>query len=413
MKIIKRIVLALLISTFFSTFLFSTFAISLTEYQRMQQNENEEVLTQDSNITEENTENSNNMNEVNNNVFKAGETVKFSDSYVSGDVFIVAKTIELGNIEIYGSAFIAGQNINLENVTATGTIYIAGQDLYLNKVIANDIYGASQSFVSKNIYTNNDIKIACQTAKIEDTNIKGELFIGCENAEIAGNTVVDTKCTINSSNEPVISEKSTLNDYSFNKQETDEKISITSKIIDFVKNAITSMIFAFVIATVTIALSKKIKSIPEKYSKSNIGLNILIGLATLLFVPIACIIILFIPFCYSVALTALFAYLLFCVISIGVGETIIGKQIANKCKTNSFWGIVGFTILVALIMQLLMLIPILGIILFCIVMLLGLGSIIVELFRPIHKTTENSTKKIANKQNNQEETNIDNNQNKK
>ena len=76
--------------------------------------------------------------------------------------------------------------------------------------------------------------------------------------------------------------------------------------------------------------------------------------------------------------------------SIGIGETIIGDLVANKFNKNSFWHVVGFTALIALLIQIILLIPVLGPILFFIVMLLGFGSVIVEMFRKTPKSKENN-----------------------
>ncbi len=370
MKNLKKLFFTLILIACSITFITKSFAYEVV------QNKNELTLT--------NTIDTTYQNKIDNNYFKTEETVKLEDTSISGDTFVLCKTANLENIEISGSLFIVAQDINLENVEVTGTIYIAGQNLELKAISAKNIYGSSQSFeITGNSNINNDVKVACASAKIEDTLINGELYIDCGNAEIAGKTKVDTKCTIESANEPKIDENADLNNCIFNKveEDSDSNSNKSDKIADFIKKTITSIIYAVVVAMITIALSNKIKTLPEKYTASNIALNILIGLATLIFVPIVSIALLFIPCCYSVGLALLLVYILLCVLSIGIGETIIGKLVANKFNKSSFWHVVGFTALIALLIQLIILIPVLGPILFFVIMLLGLGSVIVEMFR--------------------------------
>ena len=251
-----------------------------------------EVAQDKNDLTSSNTMDVTYQNKIDNNCFKTEETVELTNTSISGDTFVLCQTANLENLEIFGSLFIAAQDINLDNVEVSGTIYIAGQNLKLKAIAAKNIYGASQSFEIKgNSNINNDAKVACASAKIEDTLINGELYIDCGDAEIAGKTKVDTKCTIESANEPKIDENADLNNYIFNKveEDSDANSNKSDKVVDFIKKTITSIIFAVVVAMITIALSNKIKTLPEKYTGSNIGFNILIGLATLIFVPIVSI----------------------------------------------------------------------------------------------------------------------------
>ena len=377
MKKLKKLFFTLILIAGSIMFFTNSFAYEIA------QNNNELTLTNTMDVTFQ--------NKITNNYFKTEKTVQLTDTSISGDTFVFCQTANLENLEIFGSLFIAAQDINLDNVEVTGTIYIAGQNLELKDIDAKNIYGASQSFdIKGDSSINNDVKIGCASAKIEDAIINGELYIDCGDAEIAGKTKVDTKCTIQSSTEPKISENAVLNNYVFNKieEDSDTNSNKSNKVGDFIKKTITSIIFAVVVAMITIALCNKIKTLPEKFTGSNIGLNILIGLAALIFVPIVGIALLFIPCCYSIALTLLLAYVLLCVLSIGIGETIIGKLVANKFNKKSFWQVIGFTALIALLIQIILLIPVLGPILFFIVMLLGLGSVIVEMFRKIPKSKE-------------------------
>lgn len=295
--------------------------------------------------------------DINGILFAAGNNATVSGK--SDYAFIAGNIIKIDNAS-FKDGFIAGSDISISNSTIERDLYVAGNIISITNNIGRSAYIAGS-----------DITI--------DGVINGDLHVEGNNITINSNTIINGRLSYNedatitfSKDAKILGETTKIK--SNNNFESKFKVAtIGSKLLD----ALTSFLNILVVGLISIllfpSLFKKIKEIENKKLLSAFGF----GLLTLIVCPIAAVFVMITIAGLSLGLISLVLYFIAIYVSTIFSTYKLSSLVfGNKIKNDYLLMIVGL-----LIVSLIKLIPILGGLCSFILLCLGLGIIITQIFK--------------------------------
>ena len=326
---------------------------------------------------EENVLVTSNGNEViDNDYFKADETLNLSNITIEGNAFFAGKDVTISDIKVEGSIAVAGQNVNLENVEVTGDIFVAGQYVSVEKTTAKNIYGAGQDFkLSRQSIVNRDAYLAGATVLLDSE--ADRVAVGTGKLKVGSQAVVrELKGELDEAadiDEEAQIENNTLKVIEISEEvETVEKISVLTIILDAVKKLLRAIILALVVAYALLKVNKieKIK----KYDGNAILMNGVIGFGITALGLIVAAILTFISFTTPIGITLICLYIIAMVLSTAMGVVVIATKVLQDKEANTK-NVLLYTLIASVVVTLVKFIPFVGGIVGFIVSMVGVGTL--------------------------------------
>lgn len=299
---------------------------------------------------------------VDGNVFAVGSNVTVKGKVV-GDLFVLADTLTIEDSAIiYNNIFAIANNIVM-------------------KGNANDIYAFSQNFeLASSGYVYRDVKLYVQTAKLNGI-IKKDAFICAGNITFPENAknIIGGNLEYTSDKEFDIPEKAVTGEVKYTPQKT-----YTPTTAEIVSSYITKFVTTILYAVVVILLATFFA--PKFIKKANYTLmkrpfvSAGIGILSIVLIPITAIVVLMTGFLSYISMAVLAVYGLALSITLPIFSMAIGKSIVDKLKTDSKLKFILFSILSAVVLWLLQIIPYIGRYVSLFIYVVGLGVFLFSIF---------------------------------
>ena len=322
---------------------------------------------------------------VNASVFEAGDKFDVSGDYDSTK-FIAGNNVTT-NANIDGIAFVAGNNVNSGGKVAYG--FLAGNNIQIEGEIEKDLFAAGNTItISKTAKVPRDVYLAGSDITI-NTKIGRNLNIGADRVDLRGVTVlgnatiyadhilVDEKTVIEGtleyyeeSNVENLDKAQIGNTKTIHRVET--KKTTVSKVIDKITNMVSSYIAILVILLLIPKFKKKIDK--EKFDAGTMAKTSLLGLATLVVIPVICIIGMITLFLLPLSFILLALYIIAIYLSTLIAYYMYGKKIYSLTgkKSNLY-----IELLIGIVLfKLITMIPYIGGLVLFISLLYGMGLIL-------------------------------------
>lgn len=288
--------------------------------------------------------------EIRGNMFVSGNDIEI-DSKVDGNLFVAGNNIKInGNIE--GTIFAAGNNINLGGKGRDA--FLAGNIIVLNKEIniERDLF-ASCKFIDLSGIVGRDM-----VASYEEIDIQNDF-------KILGDLNYESPKEIKELEEKVSGK-------------SDFKAIETPSALSVFKSTVLSILGILIVYLVGILIKRKIWINKAKLMKNNPLKSFIIGILTLIILPILAILFIITVIGIPIGFISLSLY----VISIYVSQIIVGCAIGDyifKGK-EKYLGILSILSGI-IIIKLLALIPFVGKVIGFMIICLGMGSIILSIYK--------------------------------
>ncbi|MGN0733734.1 MAG: hypothetical protein ACI4LC_06150 [Emergencia sp.] len=190
--------------------------------------------------------------DVENELFAAGETVKAGNITVGNNVFAAGRDVSLNGARVEGTVFAAGYTVNID-AKAGGNIWAAGSDVVLGKDSSAKAAGAA----GRSIRADGEYKVAYFAAEkvYIDGKVSKSLNIEAEEVEFGPNAEVTGVIKVEAKNEPLIADGAKVSEIDYSVSDASDDIladedteSPVSKAIDVVLSVIGVILAAFIIS---------------------------------------------------------------------------------------------------------------------------------------------------------------------
>ena len=315
---------------------------------------------------------------VQGSLFAAGNTVK-TESEVDGISFVAGNKVTISSIQDY--LFAAGNDITIDKANIKDA-YVAGSFITVLPSTIRDIYAAA-SKININSDIGRDAYLAGEKVYINST-IYGDVFISAdkielgEKAEIVGKIKYPETAKIEKDSLAKINETET-----YKTKDYEVKISPVKLVVAFILAQVYSYASILLVAFAMIFLFKKtfadIKKMKKDISVLKTGL---IGLVSLIVIPIASIIIMITIIGIPLGIISLMLYALMIFLAIIPSTYYIGNWLLGKKIKNDYLMIT----LALLIYYVVKLIPIIGGLFELAMLLVGIGCFMTVIKNNLTKT---------------------------
>ena len=307
-----------------------------------------------------NTPNSKVTSILNTDLYLFDQDVVVEDA-VNGNVFAAGSTVTVKG-EILGDLFVFGNSITIEeDAVIYGNVFALANSMVVKGSIQYDIYALSQDFELANSgYVNRDVKLYVGTAKLNGIIMK--------NANLIANNIImpeDAKNLIGedlnytSTQESNIPEGAVLGEINYT--EYKEKVYTTSEIIlNYIIKFITAILYAIVVILLATYLTPKFIEKSSYTLMKRPFVSAGIGIFAIVLIPVIAIILLTTGVLSYISMAVLAIYALVLSITLPIFSMAIAKSIEKKLKNPSKAKFILFSILVAIVLWLLQIIPYIG-----------------------------------------------------
>ena len=329
------------------------------------------------------------------------ESTVISNKNINGNTFVlVADDVELENITINGNLFVfSAESIKLTNTYITGSIFSFSKKLITTNINVSDIYALASEEITLEGQISRELKTLSDNIEL-DCKAYGNVLLYAKDVEIKENTVLNKNTKINYERNFEQSNTATVENIEANKivgneettvtREEQIRIEITNWIIEIVKTIIA-------IGFVILFTDRKFERFSSKLTTKNyIGLT-LKGIMWLIIIPVAAIILIIISNAYlfglpmlAIVIYFIIAYLSLQIVSISIGSNIKNKKIADKGNIEY----IGIIILTMTVLWLLAKLPVIGIIVWFIIVSLSFGIMMKYIFNNKEKEAKNKEENI-------------------
>lgn len=329
------------------------------------------------------------------------ESTVISNKNINGNTFVlVADDVELENITINGNLFVfSAESIKLTNTYITGSIFSFSKKLITTNINVSDIYALASEEITLEGQISRELKTLSDNIEL-DCKAYGNVLLYAKDVEIKENAVLNKNTKINYERNFEQSNNATVENIEANKivgneettvtREEQIRIEITNWIIEIVKTIIA-------IGFVILFTDRKFERFSSKLTTKNyIGLT-LKGIMWLIIIPVAAIILIIISNAYlfglpmlAIVIYFIIAYLSLQIVSISIGSNIKNKKIADKGNIEY----IGIILLTMTVLWLLAKLPVIGIIVWFIIVSLSFGIMMKYIFNNKEKEAKNKEENI-------------------
>lgn len=303
------------------------------------------------------------------------------EGIVDGNVFAIGNTVTV-KAEIGGDLFVIADNFTLDGGYIYSSIFGLANDMKING-IACDIYAIANNFtLEENGYIHRDLKLTSQNVSINGL-VRKNAYLSAENitfSELA-NTYIYGNLTYSSNAEITIPENAVTGSVTYNKSEGETAPSTASKIVSILISVGLLLLNTFIVTILAIWLAP---NFIKKVSNMGIGKTLIalpIGLVTLIAIPVISIVVLFTVIGIPLSFALLAIYFLLIAFATAFASMAISGLILKKSKSKVKF--VLFALVSTIIIWALSLIPFVGGIVEFLILILGLGTVVSNLFRKV------------------------------
>ena len=324
-----------------------------------------------------------------NDLYLIDEKVVLND-LVDGNVYAIGNDITITG-KINGNLYVLGNNIKIQNPSdnkecyITGSVYLCGNEIYFNAV-CSDLYAVSKAFTGAyDSYIDRDLRLTCENASFygliarnayisaekisfisEETGdmalINGNLDYSCKTELSLDKSIVNGEIIFN----PIIDHSSDIND---------EK---TLK--DYIYDIVVSLVSTIIIYLLILWLTPKFKETTKEYISIKLLPALGIGFASLVLIPIACIILLITVIGIPLSILLLLLYIALIMISFAIVAISASELIKGKLNSKNLGTDLLILACVNIVLYLLKQIPYVGGWISFIFLLMGMGIVVMYLF---------------------------------
>ena len=322
---------------------------------------------------------------VNATAFEAGNELNVKGDFNSTKFIAGNNVTTKANID--GIAFVAGNNITANGKISYG--FLAGNSILIEGEVEKDLFAAGSTItIEDSAKLPRDVYIAADKVIIK-TNIGRDLNIGASSVDLSGITI-NGNATIYAEHITLDKNtiiKGTLKYYEDAKVENLDKAQIEntkkvanvkvekttfSKVMDKITSIVSSYIALLVILLLIPKFKKKIDK--EKFDAATIAKTSLLGLATLVVIPVICIIGMITLFLLPLSFILLVLYIIAIYLSSLIAYYMYGKKIYSLTgkKSNLY-----LELLIGIVLfKLITMIPYIGGLVLFISLIYGMGLIL-------------------------------------
>lgn len=330
------------------------------------------------------------------------ESVLISNRNINGNTFVLAADdIELENTTINGNLFIFSTGtIKITETNVNGSIFSFSKKLITTNINVKDIYALASEEISFGGQISRELKALSDDIEL-DCEVYGNVLLHAGDIAIKDNAVLNKNTKINYEGNFEQSNTAIVKNIDANKIVEDENVVVTREeqikieIINWIVEIVKTII---AVGFVILFTNKRYEKFNAELSKSNYITLTLKGILWLILIPIATLMLIIILAGYLVgfpvvALVIYFIiiYLSLQIVSISIASNIKNKKMADKGNVEY----IGITILVMTILWLLGKLPILGTLVWFIIISMSLGIMMKYIFNNKEKDTENKEEVVV------------------
>lgn len=303
---------------------------------------------------------------INGNAFVIGETVTINGQ-IGGDLFVIANTLNIDGGQIFGNVFALANN-----VTLNGLIY----DLY---AVCNNLTMSYDGVAYR------DLKVTCSTATINGVIGKNINIKAGQSLELQSDCLVYGDLNYSAPNEIEIAEGVVTGSVNY------EKLSVVSSnqnnVMDYVLALLATLVYTLVVWSLLSKFAPKFYGKITEMKPKKMLMSILIGLLTIIVVPLVAFLLLITVVGVPVAFALLGIYMLIISIAFALVSISLASKLAKKATALAKFNNLFAVIIVAIVLWALGQIPYVCGVVTLLVTLCGLGMFISSLLNKKEKAT--------------------------
>lgn len=320
------------------------------------------------------------------------DVYKFEESpvitgIIDGNVYVMGETVTVKDAVIHGSLYALAGKIEVTNSDIGGSVYVIADDIIFSGT-TNDIYALGGDIeCDLDSYVWRTARIACESLNING-EIARDLYASVDGLQVGDRAVIGGKMEYSSDEAGDISEAAQIGELKFNQTEQEPVEESVPNMAEYVLDVVSVILRTLIISAIIVLCGDKFKKISRT---ENVATDLLKsmckGAGVLVFVPVIgfILIITIIGIALGFSVFAIYAVLLY--IAIPVIATDIAYRILTRKKDEEIKNgkIIGVSILVAIVIWAIDLIPVVGGSIKFILMLMGLGVLFDIMFQKAKK----------------------------
>lgn len=320
---------------------------------------------------------------TNHDLYLIQDEVKITDTEtVNGNAFIIADTVTI-NGQIGGDLFVMATTLNIDGGQIYGNVFAIAENITLNGLIY-DLYAMCDTLtMSYDGVAYRDLKVSCDTATINGV-VGKDVNIDTKSLSLESDCLIYGDLNYSAPNEIEIAEGLVTGKVNYAKA----SLGSNTTVMDYVVSLLTALVYTLVIWFLISKLAPKFYGKVTEMKPKRLLLALLVGLITLIVVPVVAMLLMVTVVGVPVALALLAMYAL--VISIGFALTtiLIANKLAIKVKALAKFNNIFAIIIVAIVLWALTLIPYAGGIISFLITLCGLGMFVLAFKKEKQKQLE-------------------------
>lgn len=303
---------------------------------------------------------STNKNVINNDLFSASSDSVVIEDIIEGNAFIYSNNVTIKG-EIRGDLFVAGRSVTIDkSAVITGNLFVYGIDVTISGVVDN-VYGFITNFtIEDSGRVNRDIN-----AIVSKLTLKGYI---ARNANLSVSSMVlpdDVQNVIGGNlnysssqdlNVPSSAVKGEINASIITNEAPSTGEIISSYIGNFIRVLAYALVIILLVAFFAPNFKEKLTYSLEKRPFVSAG----IGILTIILVPFIAIALMITGYLLYIGISLLVVYFVILSITISILSIAVGNYLTNKCKNKTKVKFILLSVLSAVVIWLLQLIPTFG-----------------------------------------------------
>jgi len=152
--------------------------------------------------------------------FLAGQSVSVSGAEAQGSVFAAGQEVTVAGAKVGESLYVAGNSATVNDTEVGGNVWAAGNTVTIGTgVVANGVYAAGNTITFSGM--SSGFFASGSTVTLAGI-VDGDVTITADKVEVTQNAIVTGTLTVKSANEPDINDGAQINDYDYDRIDTDE-----------------------------------------------------------------------------------------------------------------------------------------------------------------------------------------------
>lgn len=319
-------------------------------------------------------------------IYKMEENVVV-EGLVDGNVYVIGETVTIKDAVIYGNLYAMAGKIEVTNASIGGSVYVMADDIVFSGT-TNDVYALGKNVeCDLDAYIWRNLKVGAENLNV-NCEIGKNLYAAVEELEVGDRTVVGGIMEYSSNKEGNISEGAQIGEVKFN-QKAQKVVEETSpNVAEYALNAVSVILKTAIISVVLIIWVSKFKMIKRT---GNVATDLLksmckgAGVFVLFPVISLSLMLTILGMALGFSVLAIYAILLYSattVMALEIAYRILAKKNEGEIKNGK---IIGLSIVVALVIWAIGLIPLIGGCVKFILILMGLGVLCDIMFQKAKK----------------------------